>query len=288
MANFSERYGYTKASDIIIREYITPEIHNAICTCFDRLPEIFRYATEQIRVRSNRYHYVYLEEEIWASFLNERLSNFDYKYSVVATEFIEDPLVILYKKLDLLEFVISYLHDMDDTYEKSHYVSLAFVKMLNYEFDRLNFAYRIIGEEIVEISSKEEIEAIENAIENSPANIQLHLNRALEMYSQRPDGDYRNSIKESISAVEVLCRSLTNQNTLGDALNQLEKKGVVIPKMLKDAFVKLYAYTNQKESGIRHALMDEEGIYLPSKDEALFMLVSCSAFINYLRSKMSD
>lgn len=288
MANFSERYGYTKASDIIIREYITPEIQNAICTCFDRLPEIFRYATEQIRVRSNRYHYVYLEEEIWVSFLNERLSNFDYQYSVVATEFIEDPRVIWYKKLDLLEFVISYLPDMDDTYEKSHYVSLAFVKMLNYEFDRLNFAYRIIGEEIVEISSKEEIESIETAIENSPANIQLHLNRALEMYSQRPDGDYRNSIKESISAVEVLCRSLTNQNTLGDALNQLEKKGVVIPKMLKDAFVKLYAYTNQKESGIRHALMDEEGIYLPSKDEALFMLVSCSAFINYLRSKMSD
>lgn len=85
----------------------------------------------------------------------------------------------------------------------------------------------------------------------------------------------------------MLCRSLTGQNTLGDSLNQLEKKGVIIPKMLKDAFVKLYAYTNQKESGIRHALMDEEGTYLPSKDEALFMLVSCSAFINYLRSKIN-
>jgi hypothetical protein len=30
MALFSERYGYTKPSDVIIRERITPEIQNAI------------------------------------------------------------------------------------------------------------------------------------------------------------------------------------------------------------------------------------------------------------------
>ena len=37
--------------------------------------------------------------------------------------------------------------------------------------------------------------------------------------------------------------------------------------------------------GIRHALMDDTAEYVPGAEEALFMLVSCSAFINYLNSK---
>ncbi len=37
MAKFSERYGYTRLSDVIIRENITEEIQNAICSCYDRL-----------------------------------------------------------------------------------------------------------------------------------------------------------------------------------------------------------------------------------------------------------
>lgn len=100
-----------------------------------------------------------------------------------------------------------------------------------------------------------------------------------------PVGDYHNSIKESISAVEALCRGKTGENTLGKALNQLEKKRVVIPKLLKTAFEKLYAYTNQEDTGIRHSLMDDDGTYTPIADEAIFMLVSCSAFVNYLRKK---
>jgi hypothetical protein len=35
MVLFSERYGYTHPSDVIVREQITPEIQNAICSCYD-------------------------------------------------------------------------------------------------------------------------------------------------------------------------------------------------------------------------------------------------------------
>ena len=79
--------------------------------------------------------------------------------------------------------------------------------------------------------------------------------------------------------------TLTGKSTLGDALNELEKTGVVIPKVMKLGFDKLYGYTNNKETGIRHALMDNDGSFIPSSDEAVFMLVSCSAFINYLYAK---
>lgn len=69
-------------------------------------------------------------------------------------------------------------------------------------------------------------------------------------------------------------------------MNKLESKGIIIHKLLKSAFDKLYAYTNQPDTGVRHALMDDDGDYVPQAEEALFMLVSCSAFINYLNKKI--
>ena len=41
MRLFSERYGYTKPSDVIIREKITLEIQNAICSSYDKLHAFF-------------------------------------------------------------------------------------------------------------------------------------------------------------------------------------------------------------------------------------------------------
>lgn len=278
MALFSERYGYTKASDVIIRERITPEIQNAICSCFDKLEEIYRLAG----FNGPNYELIGLEEYLWTHYFNERLSNFNF-YEYSSTDYLEDSSKQWFQKLDLIETCIKYMHYRDSFYRFDS--SKRFAQLLNSEFERLNFAYRIVGNEIVEITSEQEIKAIENAIDKSPSNIKMHLNSALEKYAQRPTGDYRNSIKESISAVEAFCREKTGENTLGKALKQLESKGIVIPPLLNSAFEKLYAYTNQGDTGIRHALMDDEGNYTPTAEEALFMLVSCSAFINYLERK---
>ena len=277
MKLFSERNNYTKVSDVIIRERITPEIQNAICSCFDRLPEIFY---------SGNYRqddYIEFEKFLWTYFLNNRERNFslDGRYRLVSTNYIEDPKNLWYKKLDLVELTIKYLNQL--TNKK---VSHEFVRQINFEFERLNFAYRVVDNEIIDITSKEEVSAIESAMQSSTSNIRMHLSNALKLYSQRPQGDYRNSIKESISAVEAYCREITGENSLGKALNNLNSKGVILPSTLKSAFDKLYAYTNQPDTGIRHALMDDEGSYTPSFEEALFMLISCSAFINYLRSKI--
>jgi hypothetical protein len=90
-------------------------------------------------------------------------------------------------------------------------------------------------------------------------------------------------LKESISAVEALCREITGESTLGDALRVWEKKGVKIPTFLKSGIEKLYTYTNDKRTGIRHSLMDDTES--PTFDEAKFMLVTCSAFVNYIQGK---
>lgn len=283
MKLFSERYNYTKISDVIIREQITPEIQNAICSCYDRLQEFFNNSRTY-----NEDPYFDMEKYLWTYFLNQREGNFqDGRIChIVATDFLENECNSWFRKLDLVEFTIKYLYDLGQKNYSFSSVSSSFINQLNYEFERLNFAYRVVNTEIIEITSKEELVAVESSMHDSPNNIRIHLNNALERYAQRPIGDYRNSIKESISAVEAYCREITGESSLGKALNKLKNKGLVIPSVLKDAFEKLYAYTNQPETGIRHALMDEDGSYTPASEEALFMLVSCSSFINYLNKKL--
>ena len=272
MASFSERYGYTKPSDVIIREKITPEIENAILSCFDVL-------------QNNDKNIVYeMENYIWCDNFHKRHNDFHLNHNWYGgghftTETIKN-CEYWYDVLNYIEWSIKYFK-RNNYNDYSDYIKF----YLNEEFEKLNFAYRILDNgEIIETTSKVEIEEIEVSL-NSPQNsIKTHLNKALELYSKRPNGDYRNSIKESISAVEAFCREKTSEDTLGKALNHLESNGIIIPKLLKIAFEKLYAYTNQPDTGIRHALMDDTNA--PKAEEALFMLVSCSAFINYLNKKI--
>lgn len=273
MALFSERYGYTKPSDIIIRERITPEIQNAICSCYDIiLDELHYHGVDD--------GYTALEYHIWLFFLNKRKVDFVRKEQLI-TDYLEEDHK-WYKKIDLIELSIKFLYQYFDNKPKGYNIVCLFVHTLNKEFERLHFAYRIVNKEIVEITSEEEIIAIEDALKNSTDNIKTHLNNALELYAQRPIGDYRNSIKESISAVEAASRNITGENVLN--FKKMEEKGVLVSPILRQAFEKLYGYTNDKSTGIRHALMEDTNI--PQAEEALFMLVSCSTFVNYLNKKI--
>nr|DAZ44130.1 MAG TPA: AbiJ-like protein [Caudoviricetes sp.] len=278
MASFSERYGYTKPSDVIIREKITPEIQNAILNCYDKL----RASLEVPQVDEPEYIYYNMERYLWTYFLNQRESLFR---TNIISDYINDPINLWYKKLDMIECSIEYLIK-NTTYAEDFFFVLEVVEVftlkLNEEFKRLNFAYRIINNKIIEITAQEEIVAIEKALENNSNNIKTHLSKALELYAQKPTGDYRNSIKESISAVEAISRNITGENTLN--FKKMEEKGVILPSVLRQAFEKLYGYTNDKSTGIRHALMDDTNA--PQAEEALFILVSCSAFINYLNKKV--
>jgi len=110
------------------------------------------------------------------------------------------------------------------------------------------------------------------------------LERALDLLSDKKSPDYRNSIKESISAVESICELVTDKKTtLGQCLGEIETKIGPIHGALRRAFESLYGYTSSAD-GIRHALLDEPRL---SFEDVKFMLVSCSAFINYLISKAS-
>lgn len=137
-----------------------------------------------------------------------------------------------------------------------------FIKTCNAFLERENSAYRFVDGKILEISSSEEIEEIESALEQATPyyGVKQHLSSAIAMLSDKDSPDYRNSIKESISAVESLCKNVSNDEkaTLGAALKTLEKQGAMHPA-LKSAFNSLYGYTNDAD-GIRHALMQESNL----------------------------
>lgn len=161
-----------------------------------------------------------------------------------------------------------------------------FERRVNSILERELSGYRSVSGKIVAISDKSEVESIESALNSpeTPRSVRVHLNQALQMLSSRTSPDYRNSIKESISAVESLAKSMTGDPhaNLGAALQIIESQGKM-HAALKKSLTALYGYTSD-EGGIRHALLDES---TSTFADAKFMLVVCTAFVNYMTAKLA-
>ncbi len=182
-----------------------------------------------------------------------------------------------YEVYDFLEFVAANYDQFQSRKE--------FCKACNDLFEREMSAYRFVDERIARLTENHEIAAIEQALESKTGPVRTHVQRALELLSDKSTPDYRNSIKESISAVESLVTQISGvgNGTLGQLIKKLEKE-IDLHPALRDAFRKLYGYTSEK-NGIRHAILEKN-----SNDyhDAKFMLVACSAFINYVEGKFGD
>ena len=146
-------------------------------------------------------------------------------------------------------------------------------------------AYRIVNNWVVPITNESELATIREATNHPYDSVHTHITKALSLFSDRKKPDYENSIKESISAVEAICCIITGLSganaTLGKVLKKLKDHGVHIHPAMENAFSSLYGYTSDEE-GIRHGGIDFRNA--PSED-AKYMLVSCSAFVNYLIEK---
>lgn len=272
--DFSQRMGYLPASKVIQTDSIDMELRNMLwnvlsqCYWNDFDPpyhsssaiEGSNYETFSIRL----YH-AYYKTTIdniprgWVEF-TERLKN-DFLSSV------------WHRAYSLLEFIYENAPMEGDNDE--HFITLC-----NKIFETENSAYRFVAGKITPITSSEEINEIERAIASSDqyAGVRTHLQTSLGFLTDKQNPDYRNSIKESISAVESLVKHLVGNPsaTLDGGLKVLEKSHKLHPA-LKKAFSSLYGYTNDSD-GIRHALMENSEL---TQADARFMLICCSAFINF-------
>jgi AbiJ N-terminal domain 4 len=269
--SFSERYGYSLVRQALQREEMDTDLRTALWNVLEICFWQHRrgYLRDEPRTQPD------FAPELWASHLRFALDHLPSDWGGVLR--IVRPLYFSYpwnKVYDFLEFMAAVDENMSETFQDA----------CNAVLEREMSAYRIVAGHVTEITAGAEIEAIEEAIAASGplTGVRAHLTMALDHLSDRVSPDYRNSIKESISAVEALANVVggARGETLGVLLRRLEPTLELHPA-LDAAFSKLYGYTSDAE-GIRHALMDEPNL---SFEDAKLMLVACSAFVNYLAAK---
>ncbi|WP_428668036.1 AbiJ-NTD4 domain-containing protein [Runella sp.] len=184
---------------------------------------------------------------------------------------------VWYKPILLIEFCIKLANPKLDIY--------LFIATLNQVLIEEKSGFRLINGQFAPITNDSEISSINEATQQTKQFSSLeacntHLTAALQLLSDKKSPDYRNSIKESISAVEAAVRTITQKDKFSDALTEFNKKAPIHGSLVS-GFKSLYGYTSDA-AGIRHAIMDDTNCDL---DDAKYMLVSCSAFINYLIGK---
>lgn len=272
MPLFSERMGYKPVKESLKIEYMDKDLRVSlwnlilIYTNREDLHEHYAYCSDEMKRFMTSLYMDY-----WKKSLEKFNEDFFYPFSEIREYFCNCQWWEVY---DFLEILIK------------EYPSInvdPFIYECNVVLKRENAGYRFVSGKIVEITSETEIAEIEEALEYSTDHVEIHLSKALDLLSNKESPDYSNSIKESISAVESFCKLITGESlSLGQALNKIEKKGIIqLHHALKNGFTSIYGYTCDSD-GIRHGLSNDPNL---DYEDAIFMLVACSAFINYLRVK---
>jgi hypothetical protein len=279
MRTFSQRIGKTPVKSLIQKDGIDKELGNAI---WNGLSMYYWDKVTEVNVKSNPEEICFLLTRVWIHYFHNRIDEEPWSRDEFLEIFKEHFFSCQwFEKYNFIEFVKdNYTPEYHDTTGKE------FIEYCNDVFERELGGYRFVNDTLTPITSAEEIESIETAINirDNFKTVKTHLGRALQLLSDRKNPDYRNSIKESISAVESYCCILTNdpKATLGQALKVIEREHS-LHFALKNSFSSLYGYTSDAD-GIRHALLEEDNL---KQEDAVFMLVSCSSFINYLIKKTS-
>jgi hypothetical protein len=280
---FSDRHGYTKARESLQLEAVDPPLRNRLWT----LLKIFYWdGIEYYRDDFNDSGY-FLDyppnkdfrtfcQRTWHNYYKEPLDTLPNRWDEIRERFRDEFLSRKwYEVYNFLEWIAEQFPDKKQRSEK-------FVNACNKVLEEEKAGYRFIKGQITPITDANEMASIDKAASTSEGAVASHLDRSLELLSDRKNPDYRNSIKEAISAVEALAIKVAGQkSTLGQLLKTFDDH-VPLHPALKGAFEKLYGYTSD-EGGVRHALMEQEKLDF---DDAKFMLVTCSAFINYVQSKL--
>ena len=276
MDSFSQRRGLKQVKSFIQTDFIDIELKNSL---WNALSATYWEHIGDYRPIGQAEFAGYLARTLWSDYFKLPMDTMgDAWYEVRGAIRQYFFTCEWYEVYDLIEFIAN-----EDFRSPS---GDKFITLCNKLLERERSAYRFIGTRIAEIASEEEVDEIEEVLQSTDSlqPVASHMKQALDLLADRKSPDYRNSIKESVSAVEAMCNLVASSPTatLGQALNTLDKeKAVDIHPALKSAFQKLYGYTSDAD-GIRHALLKESHLDF---EDAKFMLVSCSAFINYLKAK---
>lgn len=284
--SFSERIGLALQRDVQLNSMNTELrtcLLNALITYFDNLT-----FTDNVGLLNT------ICQNMWTHFLkfniNEIKTMLDDFDEIDQSKFIDllykqykNELVLpWYRVYELFEFVGN---ESSDNKKAGKY----FAAKINEALVLSRSGYRYIINVFIPISNANELSEIATASTYKLHSLELvstHMCQAVTHYSDKQKPDYRNSIKESISAVESLCKLIAKDNTttLAPALEKTTKELNLNPH-LREAFKNFYKYTSDA-AGIRHGLKDtDKDTDQPNQEDARFFLVTCSAFVNLVIEK---
>jgi hypothetical protein len=272
---FSEKYGFTPVRSVLqtnsMDDGLRNRLWNLLCGTYFATSPKFQGNADYL---PNRPDVERTFHEIWHHHFKKTTDSIGLSYIEALADLRELFFKVKwYEVYDLVQFLAEF--------DPMPQIRVEFIDGANDILNEELSGYRFISGQIVQITSEEEVAEIERALSvpDSLKPVREHLKQALTLLSNKTNPDYRNSIKESILSVESMSKIIAKlpKTTLGPALAALEKKIALHPS-LKEGFQKLYGYTSDAQ-GIRHALMDEPNLDI---EDAKFMLVSCSAFVNYL------
>ena len=216
---FSERYGYKPVKEVFQIESMDKDLRNGIWSALD----IFIWSKVQFAVEDLNVGYrlssksnpklFSLCQKLWFSYFNQPTDELGSDWEKVLPELKKYFFDFKwYEVYDFLEFVAAE-YDQDQFQEQ-------FCKACNDLFEREMSAYRFVDGRIAQLTDNHEITAIEQALESKVDPVRTHIQRALELLSDKSSPDYRNSIKESISAVESLVAQVSgvDNGTLGQLI----------------------------------------------------------------------
>ncbi|MCD4841696.1 MAG: hypothetical protein K8R08_06800 [Methanosarcinales archaeon] len=223
MKLFSHRHGLKPVKNVIQIDSIDDDLRNRL---WDSL-KIFYWDKVQHEWVSDILKYgedsekgiVLLIRNLWHKYYKKPLDTIDDNWSLIYDEirryfFLSD----WFEVYDFIEF-IAYNYPFNN-------INSNFMKFCNNILEQELSAYRFVGSKITQITSEIEISEIEEAFEASDSlrPVKIHLKTALDLLADRKSPNYRNSIKESISAVEAICKSITNDDkaTLGPTFRNFQ------------------------------------------------------------------
>src|SRR5690625_3186534 len=195
MTNFSQRMGISPLKKHLQTESLDQETRNLI---WNGLQVLIIASWKDQGFGRDRETLKGFYEQIWMFYFKypiDDLSSFDdlnpnSPYALIKDEILEGE---WHKALDLVEYIIK--TGPDESIKE-------LIQYLNWSFKKENVGYRVIGKEITPITTPIEIDSINKALQTPYQSITTHFDTALSLLSSKTNPDYRNSIKESISAVE--------------------------------------------------------------------------------------
>lgn len=269
--NFAQRYGYESLPGPLKKEEVSDDFRKAL---FNRFYAHF----EAMRYEDDRWHNFYSQYQY--RILKVTVDRIEYDDFLVRADSFRESFLYEWNFVELfnfIEFLVGgpwanedlklILQQLFDTHQLAYY---------------LNIEEGAVFERLSEAENKNLDSAFSETKGRYPAAHQ-HLRDALKLIQEKR---FNKSIAESIHAVESVIRILTNEPKI-EIPKGIEKLATEKPihPCYKDSLKKLYAYAGD-EDGARHsAIQLEQNV---DHNDALFVLSTCAAFVNYLTQKFTD